>query len=364
MTTKFCLTSFFLILLCTVQSQTIIRGIVTDNENSPIPHATVYLSKTTIGVLADQYGVYILTIPHNGTYEMITSCVGYKSHSQIVKVDGSDKVINPKLREKAIVIKEVIVHGKDLNRKQNYELFLKYFIGRTANSPFCKIANHKDLIIYRTSNDSNLIAYSKKPLIIENSGLGYKIIYDLKNFNHNLKTEHLRFSGDYYFQDITVGKRLNYYRIQRSRLIAYYGSRMHFLRALFTDSVNHEDFIMHNTKREPVNGYWVTGHPITESDFRTSRNADSITLYHDRPIEIKYSDHHPELFPLPRVYLPGTYTSRIYFADTVSIYKNGYYPEAFGLSWGGHIAYDRIAELLPYDFIPKNSTTKQAIKPK
>ncbi|OFX61509.1 MAG: hypothetical protein A2066_08675 [Bacteroidetes bacterium GWB2_41_8] len=352
MTTKLSLTFLFLLLLSTLHSQTIIHGTVTDSENSPIPYATVYLSKTTMGVLANQFGVYTLTIPPNGTYEMIASCVGYHSRSQIINANGSNKNINIRLRVKTIELKEVVVQGKDRNRQLNYELFLKNFIGRTMNSPMCKIENPKDLIIYRTSNDSNLIAYSKKPLIIENSGLGYKIIYDLKNFNHNLKTKHLRFSGDYYFQDIAIGKR-QYYKVHRNRLIAYYGSRMHFLRALFADLLAQENFLMINTKRDSATNYWITADTLTVQKFRHSQNADSITLFHDRPIEIKYSDNHPELFPLPHVYRPGTYTSRIYFADTVSIYRNGFYPEYFGLSWGGNMSFDRIAELLPYDFIPK-----------
>lgn len=334
-------------------AQTSITGIVTNDAKSPIPYATVFLSKTTVGVLANQFGVYTINIPQNGTYEMIASCVGYHSRSQIINANGSNKTINIQLREKTIEIKEVVVHGKDRNRQMNYELFLKNFIGRTVNSPYCNILNPKELIIYRTSNDSNLIAYSKKPLIIENSGLGYKIIYDLKRFNYNLKTKNLRFSGDYYFQDIAIGKR-QYHKIPRNRLIAYYGSRMHFLRALFTDSVTHENFTVLNTRRDSSTNYWVKADTITVHYFRHSQNADSITLYHDRPIEINYTDNHPELFPLPYVYRPGTNTSRIYFSDTVSIYRNGYYPEYFELSWGGNMSYDRIAELLPYDFVPKH----------
>jgi hypothetical protein len=340
------------VLLCTVQAQTVIRGTVTDSENSPLPYATVFLSKTTMGVLANQFGVYTINIPQNGTYELIASCVGYHSRSHIIKANGSNQNINIKLRVKTIELKEVVVQGKDRNRQQNYDLFLRYFIGRTTNSPYCKILNPKELIVYRTSTDSNLIAYSKKPLIIKNSGLDYNIIYDLKSFNHNLKTKHLRFSGDYYFQDIAIGKQ-QYHKIQRNRLFAYYGSRMHFLRAMFADSVTHENFTIMNTRRDSVTNYWVEADTITAHYFRHSQNADSITIYHDRPIEIKYSDNHPELFPLPYVYRPSTYTSRIYFADTVSIYKNGYYPEYFGMSWGGHMSYDRIAELLPYDFVPR-----------
>lgn len=357
MTTKFWLTSFFLIQLCTVQSQTIIHGTVTNIENSPIPYATVFLSKTSIGVLADKSGVYSLHIPHNGTYEMIASCVGYETRSQIVKVHGIDKLINIRLQEKNVLIKEVTVQGKDRSRPQNYDLFVKCFIGRTANAPFCKIKNQKDLVIFRSSNDSNLIAYSKQSLVIENVSLGYRIIYDLQSFNYNLKTKHLQFSGPYYFQDINKNKRENF-RINRNRLIAYYGSRMHFLRALFTDSVSHENFVMLDTRLDSVSNWWLTSNPIKESDLRLKLNPDSMTLYHPRPVEIKYTENHPELFPLPFVYRPGIFTSRMYFTDSAHVYRNGV-TDCFDLSWSGNMSFDRIAELLPDDFVPTSKSKKK-----
>lgn len=357
MKVRFWVILIFSLLLFTGQAQTIITGQVTDLKNTPIPNATVYLSKTTVGVLANTDGIYSLSIPQVGTYELIASCVGYESHTQRIRCDGTAKKINIKLPERIILISEVTVKGKDINRKQNYETFLYNFIGRTQNAPFCKIRNQKDLIIYRSSNDSNLIAYSTKPLLIEHSTFGYKIIYDLRSFNYNLKTRHLRFSGDYYYQDITNKNRENS-RIKRTRLVAYYGSRMHFLRALFTDSVSQENFKIYNTAKDSISKWWLTSKPIQESDLRLATNSDSMTLYNPTPIEIKYAENHPELFPLPFVYRPGESTSRMYFSDTIHVYKNGYYPDLYNISWGGNMARDRIAELLPYDFVPKSITKK------
>lgn len=179
--------TFFFLLHFIVQAQTTITGRVIDLQNRPIPYATVYLSKTTMGVLANQNGAYTLNVSQNGTFELIVSCVGYESHSQIINANGADKRIDIRLPERTVLIKEVIIKGKDVNREFNYNKFVGCFIGRTENAAFCKIKNPKDLIIYRSSNDSNLIAYSLKPLEIENSSLGYKIIYDLKHFNYNRK---------------------------------------------------------------------------------------------------------------------------------------------------------------------------------
>jgi len=345
--------AFFFLLHFAVHAQTIITGRVTDSQNHPIPYATVYLSKTTMGVLANQNGVYSLNVSQTGTYELIVSCVGYESHSQIINANGADKRIDISLSERTVLIKEVTIKGKDVNREFNYNKFVGCFIGRTENAAFCKIKNPKDLIIYRSSNDSNLIAYSIKPLEIENSSLGYKIIYDLQYFNYNRKTGHLRFSGDYYFQDITNKDRANL-KIQRRRLISYYGSRMHFLRALFVDSVSQENFKIYNTQMDSTHNSWVKSDIISDKEVCMTLKADSMTIYHPNPIVINYSDNHPELFPLPQVYRPGEYNSLIVFNDSLHVYRNGYYPDGYDLSWGGFMSRDRIAELLPYDFVPKS----------
>jgi len=343
--------TFLFLLNLAVQAQTILSGVVTDSLNVPIPNTCVYLSKTTVGSLANQEGFYSLSIHQAGTYELIASCVGYKSHSQIITTESGNQKINFKLSKRTFLISEITVKGKDKNRRENYDQFKKCFIGITDNSPYCTIENSKDLVVYRKSDGVELIAYSVNPLIITNSALGYKIIYDLKNFSYNFNNKHLRFSGNYYFQDVSNQKRKNS-RTNLNRLIAYYGSRMHFLRALFTDSLSQEKFEMCNIGLDSC-GKKIVTNSIQENDLRLAVNADSITLYRINPIFISYTDNHPELFKHPNIYRPNTYTSRIAFTDTIHVYKNGYYPDCYSISWSGKMAQDRIAELLPYDFVPK-----------
>ena len=343
--------TFLFLIHFMLQAQTTITGVVSDSSDNPIPNATVYLSKTTFGVLADAAGTYSLKIPQNGTYELITSCVGYKTHSQIIKADGADKTINIKLQERKILIQEVTVKDKDRNRRKNYELFKICFIGVTQNAPFCTIENPKDLIVYRESSGINMIAYSTKPLIITNSALGYRIIYQLENFMYNLNTKHLRFSGDYYFQDISNQKAKNS-RTDRNRLIAYYGSRMHFLRTLFSDSISQENFEMCDYRLDSCGTRWELTNSIQGSDLRKFSDIEHVTLYHHNPIVIFYSNCHSELYPLPNIFRPYTYSTRIIFSDSIQVFKNGYYSDFRNLSWGGAMA-NRIAEMLPYDFVPK-----------
>lgn len=334
-----------------LSAQTILSGVVTDSANAPIPYATVYLSKTTVAVLANNEGAFSMNIPQDGTYEMIISCIGFKSHSQIIIAEGKNQKINVKLAEHIIVLSEILVHGKDRNRKNNLDLFKSHFIGNTTNAPFCTIKNPKDLVVYRTSNDSSLVAYSVKPITILNSALGYEIVYDLKSFSYNLHTGHLRFSGDYYFQDISNHK-WKKSSINRSRLVAYYGSRMHFLRALYTGTVSQESFEICNIESDSC-GVKILTDAIQEDDIRFALTIEDMSLDFPNHIMIRYVDNHPELVVLPYVFRSNTYTSIIVFSDSVQVFKNGYYPDNFNISWAGDMARDRIAEMLPYDFIPE-----------
>jgi hypothetical protein len=309
---------------------------------------------------------------------LIASCVGYKSHSQIITPESGNQKINFKLSKRTFLISEVTVKGKDKNRRENYDQFKKCFIGRTGNSPYCTIENPKDLVVYRKSDGVELIAYSVNPLIITNSALEYKIIYDLKNFSYNLNTKHLRFSGNYYFQDISNQKRKNS-RTNRNRLNAYYGSRMHFLRALFTDSLSQEGFKIYDSKMDSIENCWIQSDTIHENDIRLTLTKDSMKLYRSNFIFIYYTDNDPGYVFLPidyyadtynvtehdlppKDYHKNTYRSIIGFTDTLHVYKNGYYPDWYSLSWSGKMAQDRIADLLPYDFVPKSAVkTKKGL---
>lgn len=342
----------FLLIAFGSNAQTVISGVVTDPSNAPVPFASVYLSKTTVGVITDLKGVYTLRIPQEGKYELIASSLGYKTLSQIITAGGNDQKINITLSNYDIVLSEVIVKAKDRNRAQNYARFHKCFIGNTTNAQQCKIENPKDVIIYLDYKDSILKALSIKPLIITNKALGYKVIYELNEFNLYLKTGHLRFSGNHYFQAME-GNQRQLARWQRNRSIAYYGSRMHFLRAIYNKSVVQENFEMFEIEKDSLSKRWIHVKPLVENDIYTGFNPGSVTLYHRYPVTICFIDNHPELFRFINGYGPGKYYSTIIFSDSLQVYKNGYYPDLYGATWGGHMSKDRIAEMLPFDFVPK-----------
>jgi hypothetical protein len=368
-----------------ITAQNIVTGVVTDSLNNPIPFASVYLSKTTIGVLTNNNGAYSLIVPQQGVYEMITSCLGYKLNSQIINAEGRNQTINIKLKINVIRLNEVTVKSNSKSRRKNYAQFIKAFIGETDNSLFCKIVNPEDLRLYtgfyKDSENNILKGYSAKPLIIENRALGYTINYDLIDFSYNYETGLLRFSGYNYFQPLNGTLRRN--KIwERNRLATWYGSKLHFLRALFSDSLSRENFTMFEYSIDSLTNELLIVKPINENDLKLSSDKNRETLFYGKPVLINYKITHPELISENsvkmtdaniRVYANIIMTSKEYdkniasgqsalspkdartsliFSDTLNLFQNGYYYGPYSITWGGIMAIERIADMLPLDFVP------------
>jgi hypothetical protein len=334
------------------QSQTIINGVVTDSLDKPIPSATVYLSRTTFGVFTDVNGAYSLTISQDGVYELITSCLGYKPYSQFISAEGKKLKIDIKLSVNLIQLNEVTVKSKDKNRLAKYTQFAKLFLGETINSQSCKILNQDDLRLYRNSVDGTLTGFSLNPLRIENKALGYIIIYDLADFSYNPVTRSLRFKGNNYFQQLN-GEPRDIKRWTHNRLSAYYGSRMNLFRSIFSDSLYTENFKLFECRIDSVTEETTIIKPILPTDLSLERNINYMTMYYNNPVLINYTDNHPELSTGLTGFQPQNVISTLVFSDFINVYRNGNFDNPYSITWGGEMANERIADMVPFDFQPR-----------
>jgi hypothetical protein len=351
--------SLFIFIYGGINAQSSIEGVVMDSLNNPVPYASVYLSKTTIGTFTDNAGHYSLTVPLNGAYEMIASCVGYRSNSLIIHSKDENQTINIKLDVNPVYLKEIIVTSKERSYSRNYLRFLKLFLGETFNSQRCNILNPGDLRLHLDQQDNVLKGYSVKPLKIINRALGYTIIYDLTDFNFNLKTGFLQIIGNPYFQPLkgTTGQNT---RWRRNRLIAYYGSRMHLLRSLFSDSPDNENFKIFDFAVDNVAGKQPAIKEIPVNKLRLSYNKDSMNLFFDDTLRIIYTDSHPELNSGFLGFEKKAYYSSLIFSDTLLVYRNGYYVNPYSIIWEGDMGNERIADMLPFDFLPESVGVDQS----
>jgi|GEM_PF-1993331 len=344
---------FLLVFSSNLLAQTILSGVVTDGSNAPVPFAAVYLSKTTIGTTTNNEGVFSLTIPQEGDYELAASFIGFKSYSAKITASGGKQKVSIKLIANPILLDEITVQSKKKvkNREQNLAQFNALFLGQTENAVDCRILNPEDVYVYTDTNTGLLKGHSLQSLRIENRSLGYLLRYDLVDFTYDAKKELVKFTGSSYFQPL-YGNARNLRNWSRRRLAAYYGSKTHFLRSFFTDSLRRDQFQISEIVLNKLTKDTLQVKPIQETNLRFAGNGTFQKLFCGNPVRIKYTDNHPEISSNLFAYQSHLRTSTIQFSDTVKVFKNGFFVNPYAITWMGDMSYERIADMLPYDFQP------------
>ncbi len=92
-----------------------ISGTVTDENNEPLPGASVYLEGTTLGTVTDVNGNYSVSVPDQGGV-LIVSFVGYTSERIVI---GAQNVINVTLTPDIQALTEVVVIGYGTREKKD-----------------------------------------------------------------------------------------------------------------------------------------------------------------------------------------------------------------------------------------------------
>jgi hypothetical protein len=88
---RFCLL-LCLFLVQSLAAQKLLKGLVVDEKNAPIPKASVFLNNTSIGTMADNAGRFTLSIP-SGKFDLVVSSVGFVTFSQsITSAVASDEL--------------------------------------------------------------------------------------------------------------------------------------------------------------------------------------------------------------------------------------------------------------------------------
>jgi len=215
-----------------------IKGYVLDKiTKEPLISASVYFNNTTLGVITNNNGYFEIEKPKIKT-ELVIRFLGYKD--KIITEFNDKRIFNFFMIVKSNELNEVVISYNDpLTREQKLKMFKKGFLGNAENKK-CKIENENDLILRYNSRNKTLKVRSKKPIIILNNYLGYKLEFSLIQF----LTEYKGFGGkkvSYYgttkFSNLTQKKKF----IKR-RKKTYLGSTLHFMRSIYTNSLNLNKF--------------------------------------------------------------------------------------------------------------------------
>jgi len=302
----------------------VIKGTIFEHEtNSPVCFATVYFNGTFVGTTSDQNGNFKLNILRNKSMPLTISAIGYYSVT-LNNYSKTDQLI-VHLQPKIYKIKDVIISAKSLERKRrkNLRLFKEEFIGTTTNAQECKILNEKDITFNYDSDDDTLKAYALKPILIENKALGYKITYYLDKFEFYKRNKSTFFSGNFIFTEdmITAGTQMELYKKRRE--LAYLGSRMHFLRVLWSDHLKSSGFIIRSPSYERLKLKDIVYQDENHNKF-LSDSSNILIEFKNRESIIEFIN------------------------DSVYFDESGFFNP--GIKWWGDFGQQRIADWLPYEY--------------
>lgn len=329
-----------------VYGQTI-NGKITDaNTGSPLADASVYLDGTSQGTISDDQGNFALNNVLQTSAPIIISHVGYQTQKIKSHAGGN---LNIALKQKVTSLKEVTITSDEIRRGRAMRIFLREFIGATNND--CYIVNPEDLFFYYDRSKDLLTADADKPLIIVNRLLGYKITYFLTEFSHApFKT---LYKGNYFFTEDTAGRRReDIIAIMNARDLAYFGSRMHFIRSLWQDDPNKSGFSIYKTFKENINHSKTYRLDVANmlgynNIIQTEGKQKFIMLEKDSKIYGTRFDS-KEVFVTYKRGLPS-FLRQEKGNNGVIIDSNGYYDE--GLEWKGNLSVSRVNKLLPFEFV-------------
>ncbi len=113
---KFLPLLFVLSLIGKISGAAVISGVITDESDTPLPFASVFVKNSTTGVSANFEGRYFLELKA-GTYTLIYSFLGYEKFEKKIKIIEKQHLkINVKLKRAVSSIEEVEIVGDKIDR--------------------------------------------------------------------------------------------------------------------------------------------------------------------------------------------------------------------------------------------------------
>jgi hypothetical protein len=314
----------------------VVTGTVIDKKDqSKIGYATIYFNGTFIGTSSDINGNFKLDVSKSASMPLTISCIGY--FSRTLTDFSADKPLIIYLEPKDIEMNEIVVAAKSLARKRkaNLRLFKDEFLGVTSIAKSCEIMNEKDITFNYGSDRDTLKAFASKPIVINNKALGYKISYYLDKFEYYKNNMSFRYSGNIIFNEDLATGGTNRKLYEENRRFTYFGSRMHFFRALWSDDLTASGFEVRSSDNKELSYENLVIKEI--SDIKGSLITYNKFIMYPTTLSIYY----------------GNGSSKIEFHKPKVYFKSDGYYDYWGISWQGEMVTKRIGDTLPYEYQPK-----------
>jgi hypothetical protein len=261
-----------------VFSQRTIKGrVVNAASGEPIPGSSVFINNSSKGMVSDRQGQFELNDIPVGKHDLIVSSIGYETN--VFSFDAEKLPLQLKI-EMQVKVRELENVTIEPSVEEGWDkwgrLFTENFIGGTPNALHCKIKNQKAIRFRYYKKSNRVIAFADEPVILENKALGYKISYQMENFEVNFKTGVTYFAGYPFFEEMEKNRK----KWQRNRDRSYKGSMMNFMRSLYQNNLASEGFEVRrmvrvpNTEKERVSKIYANA--ISNRTVRVNGNSVSV----------------------------------------------------------------------------------------
>ena len=340
----------------------IISGKVVNAETgAPMQGASVFAQNTTLGTSTDNSGNFKLYLPEGG-YDIIVTFTGFNSASKrITTSDMNDRDLSfqLKLEEKQMADIAVVSTSEVKDGWEKYgDFFLSEFIGNTENSALCMIKNKETLRFFYYKRKNRLKVISDVPVIIENNALGYNIRYKLDSFTHEYATKVSVSSGSPLFEEMVTSDLNQLQKWSDARNKAYNGSILHFMRSIYNRELTGNGFEVQfivnvNESEQAVkvtDFYSAMNYAKDDStqtvEIKPNQQNVGVIYIKEKPSSeyLKSRENEPSGFQYSMLnFLPG---------ESIIIEKNGYYFEQNDITINAYWTWEKVADLLPYDYQP------------
>lgn len=170
-------------------SQRSIKGkVVNGITGEVLPGASVFISNTSKGTISNKQGYFELNDIPIGKHDLVISSIGYETNAFSFSAEQLPLQLKVEMEVKVRELPNVTVEPSVEEGWDKWgRLFMDNFIGSTPNAAQCKIKNEKSIRFRFYKKSNRVIAWCDEPLIVENKALGYKISYQLEDFEVNFK---------------------------------------------------------------------------------------------------------------------------------------------------------------------------------
>lgn len=348
---------FFFLTFCSINalSQFTIKGKVIDSASSdPLYGASVFCQNTTSGTTTNKEGEFSLSLKSGG-YELIVSFTGYQTREFRIAYNDTGSLYIPLSKEDKSMQEVVIRSSNEVTDGWDKygKFFLENFIGSTPNAAQCTLENPEALHFYYYKKSDKLKVLANDPVVISNKALGYNLRYQLDSFMYYYKTQISSYRGYCFFSEMD-GSFSDQKKWSDNRKKAYFGSKLHFMRAYYDSTLNDDNFEIAMLDSLNDKKFNVIQNPYDTAYYGVYDSTKEVEIYYPRKISVTYKVK-PEPQYIQKFKLPGNVAVEISYIDlidAIEIKENGYFYDQKDWVNQGYWSWKNLADLLPFDYIP------------